>query len=108
MGGRSDIRGDIRPLPQHRKIDAERLAQATQLAFDLAVHLAKAQVAETRGEVCDQCLELETLLEVLGRGPRVIDRGGHVAESYRLRDAARRRVKKRGPLVPRITSARKA
>ena len=40
-------------------------------------------VRRARGEVRDQCLELETLLEVLGRGPRVIDRGGHVAETYR-------------------------
>lgn len=67
---------------QHGMIDAERLADTAQRDFNLSVHLAKPQVDETGGEVRDQCLELETLLELVDSGPRSIDRG-HDAESYR-------------------------
>jgi len=51
--GRKDIRGRIRPLPQHREIDAEKLADSAQRVFDLAIHLAGGRLMnrEERSEI---------------------------------------------------------
>ena len=75
VGGRDDAGACGRPLPEHREIEAEQLADPAQRVLDLAVHLAGRQVDEPRGEVGDQRLELETAPEVLGGGLRLIDRG---------------------------------
>ena len=77
------VRGRARPLPKHRQIDAEKLADTAQRVLDLAVHLARRQVDEPGGEVRQQRLELETVLELIGRRLRMIDRG-HASEVYAL------------------------
>ncbi len=81
MCGRGDTRSEIRPLPQHRQVDAERHRHATQRVFDLAVYLARPQVDELGGDVRDHPLEVQALLKAVGGGPRFIDRG-HGAESW--------------------------
>ena len=52
--------GRRRPLPEHREIDAEKLADAAQRVADLVVHPAGRQVDEPGGEVGEQRLELQT------------------------------------------------
>ena len=42
VGGRDDIRGSSRPLPQHGKVDLEALADAAQRVLDRGVHLGRA------------------------------------------------------------------
>ena len=61
VGGHDDRRRPSRPLPEDREIEAEELADPAERVLDLAVHLARGQRDEPRGEVGDQPLELETL-----------------------------------------------
>ena len=110
VGGRHDPRLARRPLPEHRVVDAESRADATQGVLDRAVHLARGQVDEAGGEVGDQRLELETTSELPGlrlrcdtavRGAPHSSRpleGGHPLGAYtvprRIRRARRAEARK--------------
>ena len=71
--GCDDVRGDCRPLPEHREIDAVKLADTAQRPFDLAVHLVGRHVDEPRRQVGDQRLELEKACRLLGAGCLISD-----------------------------------
>ena len=77
VGGCDHVRGGCRPLPQHREIDPEELADTAQCVLYGTVHLAGRQVDEPRGEVGDERLELETTPDGL-RGARRVFGLGHV------------------------------
>jgi hypothetical protein len=63
--GRDDARGAGRPLPEHRIVEAEKLADTAQRVLDLPVHFAGRQVDESRGEVGDQRFEFETAFDAV-------------------------------------------
>ena len=105
VGGCDDARDCVRPLPKHRKIDAERLADTAQRVLDLAVHLGGSQVDESRGEIGDERLELEKPREALCGGLRPIGGFGHAGRVYRLRTGDGRSTRRRhGVLLPPPTA----
>ena len=77
VGGCDDARVGVRPPPKHRQIEAERLGDTPQRVLDLAVDLGGRQLHESRGEIGDECVELEKAREALCGGLRPIAGLGH-------------------------------
>ena len=73
MGWRDDTRVGVRPLPEHREIDAEEVADTAQGVLDLAVHLLWMQVDELGGEFGDHRIEIEKAPDVFSGARRLIE-----------------------------------
>ena len=97
VGGHDHPGGCGRPLPQHRQVDPERLADTAQPVLDLAVDLVGRKVDEAGREVGDQRLELEEAPEVLGGALRRMVRGHRIRISRLKRKECRLPGGRRAP-----------
>ena len=83
VGGHDHPGGCGRPLPQHRQVDPERLADTAQPVLDLAVDLVGRKVDEAGREVGDQRLELEEARLGVARR-RIVRRHGPKEYTHRI------------------------
>ena len=64
MGGRVETRGIVGKLPEHQKIEVEKLADAALGVHDFTVHLAGGQINEFGRKIGEQGLEAQALFKL--------------------------------------------